>query len=455
MPTTLTWLRAAAVAALVTQATAQQCYYRNGDKAPDTEKACSSAKGSACCPDKWECLDNGLCYYPSNNLYGRYSCTDKDWNSPGCASNMCTYGGTAGGGESITQCSNHDNNWCCNGDAQHVNCCQESPSPRPFFALQDGNAYATIGSNKAMIAPDLSGITGLASGTGGGSGGASSASQTPAPTSSDAPSSAGSRAPSATAATVQTSAAPFTSVSTHVSTGPGGAATIYVTYMVTPSSSPTASASSTSASESGSGKMSNLGVIVGCAVGIPLALALVGIVFWMFRKRRQQKANPYKESPEMEGDSAGFAGGAAGKLGKKDLFRHSRPGTTEIDGNPVGAGRPISTVKGHAELPSGNGFQPGHGTAYTPDSVGIGGGNGDRHTWSSVPPQYSPAQNQTGFNHHPEAMELDGTSAMPIINEKTETSQGPQQYAAYRPPHAAELPTVMTPPEDVEKQMPR
>ncbi|KAH8623537.1 hypothetical protein IG631_22016 [Alternaria alternata] len=106
MPT-LVWLRAAAVAALAAHATAQQCCrypvycrrttadrtdYPNGNKAPDTEKPCSTAEGSACCPDSWECLDNGLCHYPANNLYGRYSCTDKTWKSEGCASNMCTYG---------------------------------------------------------------------------------------------------------------------------------------------------------------------------------------------------------------------------------------------------------------------------------------------------------------------------------------------------------------------------
>ncbi|PVH97653.1 hypothetical protein DM02DRAFT_482166, partial [Periconia macrospinosa] len=83
--------------------------YPNGQKAPDTEKPCSSAQGSACCPDKWECLDNGLCYYPADKLWGRYSCTDKSWNSPGCASNMCTYNKQAGGGESITQCADHNN----------------------------------------------------------------------------------------------------------------------------------------------------------------------------------------------------------------------------------------------------------------------------------------------------------------------------------------------------------
>jgi len=177
----------------------------------------------------------------------------------------------------------------------------------------------------------------------------------------------------------------------------------------------------------------------------------------MLRKRRQQKTNPYGDkknsvdSAESPGSSA-FAGGAAAGLGKKGVYRHSRPGTTEIDGAPAGPGRPVSNIPGHAELDSGHGFQPGH-NAYGPDTVGIGGGAGDgRSTWGSAPPGYSPGANQTAFQHaNPGASELDGTSVMPAINEKPEA---PQQYQAYRPP-ATELPTVKTPPEDVEKQMPR
>lgn len=157
----------------------------------------------------------------------------------------------------------------------------------------------------------------------------------------------------------------------------------------------------------------------------------------------------------MEADSPSspaFAGGAAAKLGKKDVYRHSRPGTTEIDGHPAGPGRPISEIPGRAELGSGAGFQPGHGAAYTPDAVGIGGGNGDgRSTWASAPPGYSPTANQTGFHQQPEATELADTSVLPVINEKAET---PQPYQAYRPPQpVAELPTVKTPPEDLEKQL--
>lgn len=346
---------------------------------------------------------------------------------------------SAAGGESITQCSDHNNDWCCNADAQHVNCCKESPVARPFFALQDGNAYATIGGNTASSVPTLSSITGLASGTGSGSGNTASAT---------GGTSAGSRGPTATA-NAESTPTPFTSVSARVSSGPAGVSTIYNTILVTPSMSPTSGASNNNPSQSGKGS-TNIGLIVGCAVGIPLALALLGIVFWMLRRRRNNKANPYKNSSEADSestDSPGFAGGAAAKLGKDQKFRHSRPGTTEIDGNPIGAGRPISAVPGSAELPSGSTFQPGQGAPYGPDGVGIGGGHTERNTWGSGPPQYSPAHGQTAFPQN--AVELDASSTMPAIHEK-------EQYQAYRPPQpAAELPTVKTPPEDVEKQIAR
>jgi len=357
---------------------------------------------------------------------------------------------TVSGAESITQCSNHGNQWCCNGDAQNINCCQESPSPRPFFALKDGSAYATIGGQLAINVPDLASITGLASGSG--AGGSTPQTSAPASGAANSPSSAGSGAPSATENAVSTSATPFMSVSASVSSGSAGVVTVPITFYVTPTASSTANANDNSG-----GSNSKLGVIIGCAVGIPLALALFGIIFWLLRKRRQQKTDPYSDVAEGDGDNGGLIGSATGKPGKKEVFRHSASGTAEIDGNPVGAGRPVSAVKGHAELPSGNDFQPGQGTPYGPDAVGIGGGNGhpERNTWGSVPPQYSPAHMQTTFNQYPEgASELDDTSVMPVINEKAE--EGPQQYTPYKPPHpAAEMPTITTPPEDLEKQLQR
>ncbi|KAF3002531.1 hypothetical protein E8E13_006995 [Curvularia kusanoi] len=440
----LAWVRAAAVVALAQQVTAQTCYYPNGNKAPSTEQPCSSASGSACCPENWQCLDNGLCYYPPTGLHGRYSCTDKDWNSPGCASNLCTYGMTAGGGESITQCSNHNNQWCCNADATSVDCCQEEPEPRPFFNLQNGVVYATVGSDEASTNPTISTVTGAATYS---SSGSSPTSRSAAVSSSSDPSSSATPTPPSSALTT-----PVTSIGTSVRSVSGGSGreTVYITNVITPTA--TADAAGVGASSSGGG--TNIGLIVGCAVGIPLGLALIGILLWMLRKRRQQQAHPYKTTPDGV-DSPDMAPAAlASPKKKQEVYRHSRPGTSEIDSNPVGPGRPTSTIPGKAELGSGAGFQPGSGTPYAPDTAFIGGGTGDRSTWGSGPPGYpgSPLQNQGAFAHnHEGAVELDSSMIMPAINEKSEMQP---EYQAYRPPNnAVEMPTVKTPPEDIEKQL--
>ncbi|KZM19061.1 uncharacterized protein EKO05_0003729 [Ascochyta rabiei] len=461
----LPWLRAAAVAALAQQVLSQTCYYPNGNAAPSTEKACSSAAGSACCPENWQCLDNGLCYYPPSGLHGRYSCTDKDWNSPGCASNLCTYNMTVGGGESITQCSNHDDQWCCNADATNVNCCKEEPEPRPFFNLQDGTAYATIGSNQASSNPTISTVTGLAiSGASGSSPSktseASSPSQTsedssPSQTSGASSSAASSKAPSPAASTARPTAAsvsPVTSVATSVRSASGGFGpeTIYITNVITPAA--TSDPSSGGATSSGSSG-TNTGLIVGCAVGIPLALVLVGILIWILRKRRLANAHPYKATPDG-GESPNIAPAALAGATKQEVYGHSRPGTSEIDSNPVGPGRPSSTIPGKAELDSGAGFHPGTGVPFAPNTAFIGGGNGDRSTWGSSPPGYSPGQGQGLFAHnHEGAVELDSSMIMPVINEKSDYQP---EYQAFRPPaNAVELNAATTPPEDVEKQLPK
>lgn len=349
----------------------------------------------------------------------------------------------APGGESITQCSNHNNQWCCNADATSVDCCQEEPEPRPFFNLQDGVAYATIGSNQASSNPVVSTVTGLAS---------SSGSSPTSRASSSAAASSSSNEPSSSASSALQSSAfstPVTSVATSIRSASGGSGpeTIYVTTVI----NPTASAGAAGGGTGSSGSGTNIGLIVGCAVGIPLGLALLGILLWMLRKRRQQKSHPYKSTPDG-GESPDIVPAALASASKKEVYRHSRPGTSEIDSNPVGPGRPTSTIPGKAELDSGTGFQPGSGTPYAPDTAYIGGGTGDRSTWGSLPPGYSPEQGQGRFSHnHAGAVELDSSMVMPVINEKSEHQP---EYQAYRPPNnAVEMPTVKTPPEDSEKQI--
>ncbi|KAF1955392.1 hypothetical protein CC80DRAFT_93702 [Byssothecium circinans] len=359
-------------------ALAQQCYYPNGSKAP--EKPCSSAPGSACCPDKWECLDNGLCYYPHDKLRGRYSCTDKDWKSPGCAANLCTYDNTVGGGEDIQQCSNHGNQWCCNGDNVHVKCCDESPSPRPFFKLQDGKAYATIGGSIPSSAPTLSTITGIALGTG-----------SPSPSSSTS----GSRSTSSTPPPSNTpSSTVLTTASTITSNGPSGPTTIIsaqtVTTAITP---PTSSAGAGGAPPLTPGPQpTKTALIVGCAVGVPLALAFIGIMIWLLHKRTQQKKHSYDGAETPDPYATGtltpdFAGGAAFTGGNKlhkatggatTSEKLASPGISELEsqGTSIGPGRPVSSVPGSAELESGS-------VAHAPHLVGVGGGNGNANAGSN------------------------------------------------------------------------
>ena len=171
----------------------------------------------------------------------------------------------------------------------------------------------------------------------------------------------------------------------------------------------------------------------------------------MLRKRRQAAAHPYKTTPDG-GESPDIAPAALASPKKAEVYRHSRPGTSEIDSNPVGPGRPTSTIPGKAELDSGAGFNAGTGAPYAPDTAFIGGGNGDRSTWGSLPPGYSPGQGQGPFTHtHEGAVELDSSMVMPVINEKSEHQP---EYQAYRPPsNAAEMSAVKTPPEDMEKQL--
>jgi hypothetical protein len=37
-------------------------------------------------------MSNGLCYYPPDDFYGRYSCTDPTWDA---CPDICTYNYTA------------------------------------------------------------------------------------------------------------------------------------------------------------------------------------------------------------------------------------------------------------------------------------------------------------------------------------------------------------------------
>ncbi|KAL1612147.1 hypothetical protein SLS60_000370 [Paraconiothyrium brasiliense] len=348
---------------------------------------------------------------------------------------------TPAGAEAVTQCSNHDNQWCCDGDRIHIDCCQEQPK-RPFFALQDPVAYGTIGGKTGSSAPNLATITGKGTGSGDDSSSSTAASNSASATQdSSSGNSASSTAASSTAASTL-----VTSLSTTVSSGSAGPTTIVTTIIQS-----AASSSATASPASTSKKSSNVGLIVGCAVGVPLALALIGILFWLFRKRAHQKhtAPPYTSSTDAFTPTPAtpeFAGGA--KLHKPNSATKyaatANPGVPELGGGQgVGPERPVSMIPGKAEMDSGGGFAPGT-VPLAPHLVGVGGGNGAAHghtpqsSWGSAPPGYSPAQSQ-------------GPLA-PTRNSDPMAGQ----YQAYRPPgmnnvpEMAELPSVRTPPEVAE-----
>lgn len=86
------------------------------------------------------------------------------------------------------------------------------------------------------------------------------------------------------------------------------------TVFVTPSQDPTEAANSGAASDQiNSGSNSNSGLATGAVVGIVIGvivavLALAGaLLFWFFRRRKQQKANAYDEpGSSQRGSSAGM-----------------------------------------------------------------------------------------------------------------------------------------------------
>jgi len=84
---------------LLSIATAQTCYIRNGtdrntliDAGPDLYQPCWTKQAFSMCCRKGPggvdaCLGNGLCINKANDTY-RESCTDKTWQSSSCL-NLC------------------------------------------------------------------------------------------------------------------------------------------------------------------------------------------------------------------------------------------------------------------------------------------------------------------------------------------------------------------------------
>jgi hypothetical protein len=78
------------VACLSLASSQSACYYPNGGITTGGDQPCVTGEHSLCCPFQWQCLSNGLCYDPTAQYYGRYTCTDRTWQPDNCP-NICTF----------------------------------------------------------------------------------------------------------------------------------------------------------------------------------------------------------------------------------------------------------------------------------------------------------------------------------------------------------------------------
>ncbi|KAF2761506.1 hypothetical protein EJ05DRAFT_507170 [Pseudovirgaria hyperparasitica] len=261
---------------LIIAVDAQTCYYPNGDKAGDSF-ACGTGDNVVCCPLQWQCLDNGLCYNPAAKILGRYSCTNGDFGA-GCANNYCTYDNTAIGNEAILACN--DGRYCCDKNRQAGNCCTDQGFEF-VDNLSAGNVFATVlSTNGVAKATSLAGPSSFTDGS-------PSSAQSSVRSSNGGSTRPTSNPPSSPAPTSDVTAAgtPVVSEFTSIETGSNGPVTIVRTTVLTPASTDTPT------NNDDSGGSSNTGMIVGLAVGIPLGLiAIAGILFFLWRRRRQQQA---------------------------------------------------------------------------------------------------------------------------------------------------------------------
>jgi hypothetical protein len=133
---------------LLQPAIARDCFYPNGKSSADGVP-CGEGDAMMCCPDKWQCLDNGLCHYEPDNTWGRYSCTDKSWGDS--CPQICNREESEIGNEAVLQCS--DGTWCC--DENHPerlggkSCC-EAGDGSVFFNFGDPKVFASIAGSSAV-----------------------------------------------------------------------------------------------------------------------------------------------------------------------------------------------------------------------------------------------------------------------------------------------------------------
>ena len=278
---------------------------------------------------------------------------------------------------------------------------------RPFFALEGGQSYATIGVDQALKAPVLSSITGIALSTGGDS--TSKTSRAPLSSKTSTLS-----ASSLTSATPTQRALGFTSIRS----SPAEVDTTFVISLSKPLPEITSS-SSTQTPKNDQSSAQKYGLIVGCAIGIPLGLVLLGVLIWMLRRQRQQKAHPYNRTTES--DESNIEGGGA----KKKEKRPHSVWIAELEGRPFSFGRPKSALKSPIELDAGTVFKSSPEVPYGPNDFGFGDRTGaDQSRWESVPPRYQPRGKPAvrSYGVHGIA-ELGDTAAVPRALRKSKNER--------------------------------
>ncbi|WPG99541.1 Hypothetical protein R9X50_00235800 [Acrodontium crateriforme] len=260
---------------------AQNCYYPNGDLSTEGDAACSS-DGGFCCPLNWACLSNGLCYLENEDYYGRYTCTDQSWQSNSC-SQICTQGDTASGNEAILQCT--DGSWCCDGD-RSFNCC--STADTEYFSLPQGSQIAFISSVPSPTSVVQTQSTSSTSTT-------STSSTTSTIDDATLPTTQSSSFTTISSSTEQYTTTTQQSTSTN-SDGSMVTVTIVSTALVTPSATTAVNPITSTISKKFSHK--NTGLIIGLAVGIPIALISLAIVCILVWRNFRRSQNPSTLSPD-------------------------------------------------------------------------------------------------------------------------------------------------------------
>ncbi|KAF2864445.1 hypothetical protein K470DRAFT_261327 [Piedraia hortae CBS 480.64] len=326
------------VLAAITLVAGQSCY--NPDGSPALDSFPCSSEGGTCCPLNWVCLSNGMCYYPPDDFYGRYSCTSADWS--GCQT-TCTSNLTDVGNQAILKCSDSNDSWCCdhNRDASKPCCNDHGVS---FFSLAPGRAVTTIHSGATVSVPAS---TTPSSGTNDPSTEGSAMndpSTTNQATSASPTAASGGSTTLATPADSSPAPTTFQTTTQRRTTIDGSPTTVSVPVTIIVNSgmgnikgstsvSTSASASTTTGTSGGSNSSTSSSTILGLAIGITFALVVVGLLIYCLWRRRKAKAGrgnflhfgKHKKDKLLEEKSDGYQVGHVAPEGR----------APELDSTPV------------------------------------------------------------------------------------------------------------------------